>query len=146
MFVWSDIVVYCCWMLPLSLRYAPSHAWRLVSVRVCPPVRAFVCECVCVRVLWPDHFGLFFFLAFLRMEMSTIAYFGLEVFHHGGGADAASCVPCFERACALHDMQPTFETRSFLHIRFCIQPPTTDITSSLQSHTVFHSINFCPPP
>lgn len=87
MFVWSDIVVYCCWMLPLSLRYAPSHAWRLVSVRVCPPVRAFVCECVCVCVCLRAS-GWFSCLAFRRMEMSTII-FGLKVFHHGGGEDAA---------------------------------------------------------
>ena len=62
MFVLSDLLVYCCWMLPLSLCHAPSHARRLVvSVRACARVclraRVFVCA------LAPQHLGLFLFVS-----------------------------------------------------------------------------------
>lgn len=79
-FVWPDIVVYCCWMLPLSLRYAPSHAWRLVSVRVCAPVRAFVCECVCVCALARPLRAVFFFFGFSKDGNENNCLFWFESF------------------------------------------------------------------
>lgn len=51
MFVLSDLLVYCCWMLPLSLCHAPSHARRLVvsvRARLSARARARVCVCVCL--------------------------------------------------------------------------------------------------
>lgn len=133
--------LYCCWMLPLSLRYAPSHAWRLVSARVCSPVRAFV------RVLFVQTPRAVLFFSLGWDCLSKIICFCLKVFHQGGG-DNAALFPlgfCFISVwvCACVCARTRCMTCS-LRLRrtsFC-----TDITSSLQSHTVFHSINFCPPP
>lgn len=140
-FVLSDILVYCCWMLPLSLRYAPSHAWRLVSVPVCSPVRAFVCVCVCAAALWPEHLGLSFGFSEDGNEYNCLFLF--ESFPEEKAVVFFFNAPrlllhvCFIwSVCALHEVHPTFEARRFLHIRFCIQPPTTDHSPARFSHTL----------
>lgn len=153
-------------MLPLSLCHAPSHPWWLVvSVRA----RARACLSVCTP--WPEHLGLFF--SFSESEIASVnlnsllVFFVLKVFHQ---VQAIRRLAVALLRCALHFIPSGFcsisahaclrsgfvcscecvHDETHYTIRFCIKPtidfPATDITSSLQSHTVFHSINFCPPP
>lgn len=139
-FVWLTgyIVAGCCHYLSTTLHLTPGG----LCLRVC--VRPCVLLCVC-SLSRPPRAVLFFSLGWDCL--SKIICFCLKVFHQGGG-DNAALFPlgfCFISVwvCACVRARTRCMTCS-LRLRrtsFC-----TDITSSLQSHTVFHSINFCPPP
>lgn len=157
-------------MLPLSLCHAPSHPWWLVvSVRA----RARACLSVCTP--WPEHLGLFFSFSESEIASvnlnSLLVFFVLKVFHQvqairrlavallrcalhfiPSGFCSISAHACLRSGfvCSCECVHDVCMYETHYTIRFCIKPtidfPATDITSSLQSHTVFHSINFCPPP
>lgn len=140
------IAAGCCHYLSATLHLTPGGLCLCVCVRPC--VLLSVSVCALARPLR----AVFFFWAFLRMEMSKIAYFSLEFFITVEERTLLffwfNPLRLLLHVCLVLSVRVRCMTRS-LRLRrasFCIQPPTTDITSSLQSHSVFHSINFCPPP
>lgn len=137
------IVAGCCHYLSATLHLTPGGLCLRVFARAC------ISMCLCARACMlfgqnPSGCCVFFFLFWGLNCFSKMTCFRLKTSPSGWRRERCSFPTqlllhvCLRVCACARCMTCSLRLR---RASFC-----TDITSSLQSHTVFHSINFCPPP
>lgn len=139
-------VAGCChYLFPRSISRLPANS---VCARVCAHACLLICWCLGLSTSS---------CTFSHSEVASVnlnTCFCCESFPSGVFAAARSAF--YSPWLLLHVCSRMSNHASVVGVcmtrtvRFCIKPvidsPATGIASSLQSHTVFHSINSCPPP